>query len=110
MIKTKRNNKENKNKPKWRHRQTKKSKIIHIKQQNLKQNRNHDTNLPVISVRQGDRVKYCHEADIKRPSRLVYQRLQPLPECGAVLWIDVAPNVPVITKLYAEQVTVLGTS
>ncbi|MEB3180422.1 MAG: helix-turn-helix domain-containing protein [Nostocaceae cyanobacterium] len=109
-IKIKRNKAENKNKSKWRHRLTEKHKIIHIKQQNLKHNRDYKTNLPVIIVRQGDRVKYCHEVDIKGPSRLVYQRLNPLPECGAVLWIDVAPNVPVITKLYSQQVTVLGAS
>ncbi|MEB3181377.1 MAG: helix-turn-helix domain-containing protein [Nostocaceae cyanobacterium] len=100
-IKTKRNNIKNKNKSKWRHRLTKKNKIIHIRKYHLDHNRDYNTNWPVIIVRQGDRTKYCHEADIKGPSRLIYQRLNPLPECGAVLWIEVAPDVPVTTKLYS---------
>ncbi|MEB3182365.1 MAG: hypothetical protein VKL59_25515, partial [Nostocaceae cyanobacterium] len=81
----------------WRKQLPNSEKILHVNQNQLKHNRKYKTTDPVIILRQGTRTTYCHEADINGPCRLVYRPQQAL-KCGATLWIEVEPNVDVITK------------
>ncbi|MFH7030019.1 MAG: DNA-binding protein [Heteroscytonema crispum UTEX LB 1556] len=84
----------------WKKRQQKATTIIHVNRRVIDSNRDHHQTSPAIIVRQGSRkAKYCHEAEITGPCRLVYRPLHRL-NCGAVLWIEVEPAVRVETKLY----------
>lgn len=84
----------------WRKRPSVAFWTIHIIKQNLDRNRKYKTNEPVIAVRQGNRVKYCHSVLIDGPSRLVYDPDNPL-ACGATLWIEAGADVNVRTEVFA---------
>jgi hypothetical protein len=65
--------------------------IIHVNQHNIKRNRKYKTNLPVITVKNNDGNTYCHEVEIKGPSKVVHSE-KPL-SCGARVWIETESEV-----------------
>lgn len=60
---------------------------IHVNQHILKANHKNGTNDPVITVKNYKSNRYCHEAEILGPSKVVYSPDKPL-SCGAVLWVE----------------------
>ncbi|MGL5878681.1 MAG: DNA-binding protein, partial [Xenococcaceae cyanobacterium] len=68
----------------WKKRFSKKTTFIHVIQSRLRHNRKYGTKDPVITIREGDRQIYCHEAAIEGNCRIVYQPHKPL-DCGAIL-------------------------
>jgi hypothetical protein len=82
----------------WRKRLVKRSTFIHVRQDRLRHNRKYGTNDPVITIRSGDRLTYCHEAIIEGICKIVYQPQQPL-NCGATLWIELEPTTKVKSKI-----------
>jgi hypothetical protein len=81
----------------WRKRLVKQSTIIHVRQDRLRHNRKYATNDPVITIRSGNRLTYCHEATIEGNCKLVYQPDRPL-NCGATLWLEIKPTIKVKSK------------
>jgi hypothetical protein len=67
-------------------------KRIHINQHNIKANRKHGSNLPVITVKTYKTNDYAHEVEIKGPSKVIYSPHKPLP-CGAHVWIETDADV-----------------
>ena len=49
-----------------------KKKYIHVNQHVIRANKKHGTNDPVITIKQGSKNTYCHEVDIKGPSKIIY--------------------------------------
>jgi hypothetical protein len=83
----------------WRKRLRQASTRIHINKRKLESNCKYNQREPIIAVRNGDRVKYCHEVEITGACRLVYRPDKPL-SCGAVLWIEVEASVEAIAKKF----------
>jgi hypothetical protein len=81
----------------WRKRSLKSSTFIHIRQDRLRHNRKHGTDNPVVTIRSGNRLTYCHEATIEGICRIVYQPDRPL-SCGATLWLELEPTTRVKSK------------
>jgi hypothetical protein len=81
----------------WRKRLIKSSTFIHVRQDRLQKNRKHGTDTPVVTIRSGNRLTYCHEATIKGICKVVYQPDRPL-SCGATLWIELEPTTKVKSK------------
>ena len=69
--------------------------LIHVNGHNIRDNRNHRLNNPVITVRygRGNVAQYCHHLEITGPSRVVYGKAL---SCGAEVWIET--NSEVICK------------
>ncbi|MGL5874712.1 MAG: DNA-binding protein [Xenococcaceae cyanobacterium] len=82
----------------WKKRFSKKTTFIHVIQSRLRHNRKYGTKDPVITIREGDRQIYCHEAAIEGNCRIVYQPHKPL-DCGAILWIELEPTSKVKSKI-----------
>ena len=73
--------------------------IIHVNQHNIKHNRNHDDNLPVLTCKTYKDNRYGHTAEIKDKNgdvvaRIVYRPEKPL-SCGAHVWIETDLEVAV---------------
>ena len=66
--------------------------IIHINQHVIKRNRKTGERNPVVTVKTYKSNIYCHEVEIKGPSKLVYSPDRPL-KCGAVCWIETEAEV-----------------
>ncbi|MGK7894378.1 MAG: DNA-binding protein [Xenococcus sp. (in: cyanobacteria)] len=89
-------------KGKWRKKKRTVPNYIHVNKNAISSNRKHNTYEPVITIKQGagqDRNTYCHYVDIQGSCRLVYRPDQPK-ACGAALWIEVAPHIPLIPKVF----------
>jgi len=84
----------------WRKRPQEANTIIHVFKRQFESNKKYQTLEPVIIVRQGSRVTHCHEVDINGPSKLVYRPFQET-YFRAKLWIEVEPDIPVITKCFS---------
>lgn len=74
-------------------------KRIHVNQHNIKKNRKHGTNIPVLSVKTYKDNRYGHEAEILDESgnvaaRIIYSPDKPL-SCGATVWIETHNEVRV---------------
>ncbi len=83
----------------WKTRFQKAITRIHINKHKLDRNRKHNELEPIIAVRRGSDVEYCHAVEIKGPSKLVYRPEKPLSCCkSAVLWIEVEPNIEVVMQ------------
>jgi hypothetical protein len=82
----------------WRKRLVKRSTFIHVRQDRLRHNRKYGTNEPVITIREGDRLTYCHEATVEGICKIVYQPDRPL-KCGATLWIELEPTTRLKSKI-----------
>jgi hypothetical protein len=79
----------------WKTRRSDKSIIVHVNKPQIVRNRKNRTQHPVITVRQGSRKTYCHQAEIQGSCRIVYRPDDPLP-CGAVVWIEINSDSTVI--------------
>lgn len=62
-------------------------KRIHVNQHAIRANRQHGSNLPVITCKTYRSHTYAHEVEIHGPCRLVYSPDRPL-SCGATVWIE----------------------
>jgi len=74
-------------------------KRIHVNQHNIKKNRKHGTNVPVLSVKTYKDNRYGHEADIldengNVAAKVIYSPDKPL-SCGAHVWIETHNEVRV---------------
>jgi hypothetical protein len=71
--------------------------VIHVNSHNIRANRKHGSDKPVITVRRGrgSVVEYCNELEITGASRLVYG--DPL-GCGAEVWLETDSEVKCITE------------
>ncbi|BAZ04305.1 DNA-binding protein [Calothrix sp. NIES-3974] len=87
----------------WRMRMQKVLTCIHVNKHQIARNRREQQQHPVIVVRAGSHLKYCHEVEIKGNCRLVYRPEQPLMCSGAVLWIEVEPSVEIVTKTFVQN-------
>ncbi len=69
--------------------------IVHVNQHNIKKNRKHGSNLPVITCKTYKSNVYAHEVEILGPSKICYSPEKPL-SCGAHVWIETQAEVKVI--------------
>lgn len=73
---------------------------IHVNQHNIRSNKSKDTNLPVITVKQGRKNTYCNEVEILGPSKIIYgghgKDGKPLLSCGARVVIETESEVKII--------------
>ncbi|NJL64282.1 MAG: DNA-binding protein [Methylacidiphilales bacterium] len=76
---------------------------IHIIKANLDRNRREKGFEAVIAVRKGSKVKYYHEVEIGKFGKLVYRPENPLTGVGAVLWLEINPDVNVVGKNFVYQ-------
>ncbi len=67
-------------------------KIIHVYRQRIASNLKHNTNDPVIIVREGRKRSYHHSVSIQGPSTVIYNSIKPL-SCGARCWIETESEV-----------------
>jgi hypothetical protein len=91
----------------WKKRPCQKPTLIHVNKPQIDRNRKQGILEPVITIRQGDRTSRCHVAEIKGECRVVYQPDRPL-ACGAIVWIEVDPNIQVVSKLFDRSLTSLN--
>ena len=72
-------------------------KYIHINQHKIRSNLKHGTNDPVITIKEGKSNTYCHEVEIKGPSKVVYgQNGEKLLNCGARVVIETESDIEVV--------------
>ena len=70
---------------------------IHVNQHNIRANKKHGTNEPVITVKRGKENTYCHEVKVLGPSTVVYGgNDKPLLSCGARVVIMTEGEVEVV--------------
>jgi hypothetical protein len=86
----------------WKKQLQRTASYIHVNQQILKKNLTNKTREPVITVKRGLKNTYCHEVEIFGPSRLIY-RPNEQKSCGATLWLEIEPNIEIITKVFASN-------
>ena len=82
----------------WSRRRRQVNTRIHVNREVLASNKKHGTNHPPISVRIGSKTYLCHEVDIPGNAKMIYRPHESLP-CGAVLWLEVPPDVVMAMKL-----------
>lgn len=76
-----------------------KVKKIHINQHNIRSNKTKETDLPVITIKQGSKNYYCNEIEIVGPSKVIYcgsGNQKPLMSCGARVVIETNSEVKII--------------
>ena len=73
-----------------------KKKFIHVNQHVIRANKKHGTNDPVITIKQGTKNTYCHEVNIKGPSKIVYGGNDKPFICGARVVIETEAEVEVV--------------
>ena len=72
-------------------------KYIHVNQHVIRSNKKNNQNEPVITVKEGRKNTYCHEVDIKGPSRVIYGgNDKPLLSCGARVVIETEADVEIV--------------
>ena len=75
----------------------KKKTYIHVNQHVIRANKKHGANDPVITIKQGSKNTYCHEVEIKGPSRMIYGgNDKPILSCGARVVIETESVIEVI--------------
>ncbi len=91
-------------KGKWRQQKRTVPNYIHVNKNAITSNKKDHTYKPVITIKQGTekhRNTYCHYVDIQGPCRVIY-RPDREKACGATVWIEVAPNIPLISKVFSS--------
>lgn len=74
-----------------------KKKYIHVNQHVIRSNKKHGKDDPVITIKQGSKNMYCHEVEIKGPSRVMYGgNNKPLLNCGARVIIETESDVEIV--------------
>jgi hypothetical protein len=75
---------------------------IHVNQHNIRSNKTHGTNLPVITIKRGRKNTYCNEVEILGPSRIIYGGhgcdAKALLSCGARVIIETESEVKIIQE------------
>ena len=66
--------------------------IIHVNQHNIRSNKKHGTNKPVLTVKTYKSNTTCNAVEINGPSKIVYSPDKPL-SCGARVWIETTAEV-----------------
>jgi hypothetical protein len=65
---------------------------IHVNQHNIRSNKTHGTDLPVITIKQGRKNIYCNKVEILGPSKIIYSGsgcdVNALLSCGARVIIE----------------------
>jgi len=70
---------------------------IHVNQHVIRSNKKHDENKPVITIKKGSKNTYCHEVEVKGPSRIIYGgNDKPLLYCGARVVIETEADVEIV--------------
>jgi hypothetical protein len=75
-------------------------KKIHVNQHNIRSNKTKDTNLPVITIKEGRKNTYCNEVEILGPSRIIYcgsGDQKPILSCGARVVIETESEIKIIS-------------
>jgi hypothetical protein len=67
-------------------------KRIHVNQHNIRRNKKHGTDDPVITVKTYKSNTYGHSVEILGESRVIYSPDKPL-SCGARVWIETDAEV-----------------
>jgi hypothetical protein len=67
-------------------------KRIHVNQHNIRSNKKHGTNKPVITVKTSKSNDYAHNVEVLGPSKVIYRPDKPL-SCGAKVWIETTAEV-----------------
>ena len=70
---------------------------IHVNQHKIRANKKHGTDDPVITVKQGTKNTYCHEVEVKGPSKVVYgEEGKKLLSCGARVVIETESEIEIV--------------
>ena len=74
-------------------------KYIHINQHHIRSNKSKNTELPVITIKEGRTNTDCNELEILGPSKLVYcgeGDVKPLLSCGARVVLQTESEIKII--------------
>ena len=72
-------------------------KYIHVNQHKIRSNLKHGTNEPVITIKEGRNNTYCHEVEVKGPSKVVYgEEGKKLLSCGARVVIETESDIEIV--------------
>lgn len=66
--------------------------VVHVNQHIIKRNQKTGEREPTLTVKTYKSNTYCHEVEIKGPSRVIYSPDKPLP-CGARVWVETEEEV-----------------
>lgn len=70
---------------------------IHVNQHKIRANKKHNTDEPVITVKQGRKNTYCHAVKILGPSTVHYGgNDKPILNCGARVVIETDSDVEIL--------------
>ena len=72
--------------------------IIHINQHVIKANKKNGTNNPPVTVKTYKSNRYCQEAEVLGPSKVIHSPNKPL-SCGAHVWIETQAPVKLINEM-----------
>lgn len=73
---------------------------IHVNQHNIRSNKTKDTDLPVITIKQGRKNTYCNEVEILGSSKIIYcgsGDQKPILSCGARVVIETEAEIKIIS-------------
>ena len=74
-----------------------KKKYIHVNQHVIRANKKHGKNDPVITIKQGSKNTYCHEVDIKGPSKVIDGgNEKAILACGARVVIETEADIEIV--------------
>ncbi len=85
----------------WRKRPRATTNLIYVNRGNISSNAGSGTFKAPITVNQGIKTRTGHEVKVGEDLRLVYRPYAPLP-CGATLWLEVAPSVPITVNTFSS--------
>ena len=66
--------------------------VIHVNQHIIKRNQKTGEREPTLTVKTYKSNTYCHEVEIKGPSKVIYSPDKPL-SCGARVWVETEEDV-----------------
>ncbi|GEM_PF-315820 len=84
----------------WRKRPRTVDNLIYVNRGFIASNASSGTFKAPITVNQGTKSSSGHEVKVGDLLKLVYRPYAPL-TCGATLWLEVAPEVPITTKTFS---------
>ena len=72
-------------------------KYIHVNQHVIRANKKNGTDDPVITIKDGKTNTYCHEVEVKGPSKVVYgEEGKKLLSCGARVVIETESDIEIV--------------
>ena len=75
-------------------------KRIHVNQHHIRSNKTKDTELPVITIKEGRKNTYCNEVEILGPSKIRYcgsGDKKPILSCGARVVIETESEIRIVS-------------